>query len=69
MNVSDTEPTTIVFRQPAPLGSTFAQDAYASQVGRVIPVDVLGTRRQGTVLAANVLPGGHEAELTIEIKA
>lgn len=56
------------FTQPAPDGSTFTPDAFDSQIGKEIPVNIEGQQqRRGRVVAAEVSPDGQSVELTLDI--
>lgn len=56
------------YKQPAPVGATFAADAFDGQVGKEVPVNIPGEGpKTGRVLAAQVAEDGRSVELTLEI--
>ncbi len=58
----------IELRQPAREGSLFAGDAFASQVGKQVPVTVDGVAGgEGTVRSVRVVEDGTAALLTVEV--
>jgi hypothetical protein len=56
------------YKQPAPDGATFASDAFDSQVGREIPVNVEGSEATtGRLIAARVADDGKSVELQLDV--
>ena len=60
--------THVVMNQPAPVGGTFASDAFASQVGKSVPLNVGSSHTPTcTIVAVNVADDGSHVELTLEV--
>jgi len=57
----------MTFNQPAPDGSNFSADAFDSQIGKEIPVNVGRSQPvRGVILSAVVADDGRSAEITID---
>ena len=53
---------------PASLDTTYADDAFDNNIGKMVPVLIEpGTRIEGKLLDAKVIKNGKDVELTIEI--
>lgn len=55
------------FDQPAPDDGQFAMDAFASQIGKEIRVNLPDGSRQGRILAAKVAGDGRSVEFDLEV--
>ena len=59
----------VKYTQPAPSGEVFAPDAFASQVGKTIPLTLEGSpaERDCKLVAAEVSDDGTSVEFTLEV--
>lgn len=59
----------IEVEQPAEPGTTFALDAFDSQIGRTVPMNIAGRAVDGgcKVVAAEVADDGRSVSLTLEV--
>ena len=58
----------VTFTQPAEPGTQFAPDAFGSQIGRNVPVNIEGHEIDGgKILAAQVADDGKSVDLTVEV--
>lgn len=56
------------FKQPAPAGEIFTADAFDSQIGKQLPVNIEGSEpKTGRLIAAQVADDGQSVELTIDV--
>lgn len=56
-----------VIEKAAEPGTLFGADCFASQIGRLIPVEVApGIYQQSTIRSAEVIEGGAKARLQVE---
>lgn len=61
----------VKYSQPAPPGERFAPDAFASQIGKTVPLTLEGSpaERDCKVLGAEVSEDGTSVEMTFEVDA
>lgn len=53
--------------QEAPKHHTFTSEAFTSQIGKVVPLDVAGRTYNSTVVSAEVSEDGSSATVTFEV--